>query len=197
MKLSQKLVAVAVAAAATAFAGSASAIPIVATFNVVGLGTFTADTGDVTTANTITDGTPNSVAAIVGNNIGLVSGQSVSLTNIIGVNLGSVFTKEFSTPEGTFLETMAVTLRTPGPTSLGILAQGNIVQTVQLGATVFDPTAIFWSAAYTQNAGPGAQINASFNNSTVPPTQVPEPATLALVGLAITGLGLTRRRRSV
>ena len=106
--------------------------------------------------------------------------------------VGNVFTKQFTTPLGTFLETLTVTSRTPGPNSLGILAMGTIVQTVGVG---FDPTQVFWSAAYTQNAGPGGQINGSFNNSTTPPKVVPEPSALALVGIAMVGLALTRNSK--
>jgi hypothetical protein len=183
----------AVALAATAFAGTASAVPITVQFNVVGLGAFTADTGDVTTATTITAGAPNFAAFVQLDNIGVTAGLPIILApDPLGVTLGSVFTKTFTTPLGTFVETLTVTKVEAGATDRSLLAVGTIVQTVGAG---FDPTTVYWSASYTQNAGPGSQINGSFNNSTVPPS-VPEPGTLALLGLGLIGLGAARRRKA-
>jgi hypothetical protein len=174
---------------------AANAVPITLEFNFVPNGTLTANTGDVTTAISVTTGAPLTVTSIVANNIGLVSAQTITMTSPTPVTLGSTFTKEFSTSFGTFLENLTVSLVTPGPTSLGVTATGTITQTAGIG---FDPTPVFYSAAYTQNGGPGNQINASFNDSTTP---VPGPiAGAGLPGLILAAgglLALARRRRKL
>ncbi len=190
-----RLSALAVAAAATVFAGSASAIPIDISFNVAALGAFVADTGDITTASTITSGTPNVAGSILNNNINLIGGTSIVLSPIMGVTVGSVFTKSFTTSLGSFLETLTVYSRTPTTNALGVLASGTIVQTTYITGPTFDPTPVFWSAAYTQNAASPFQINASFNNTTTNPTTIPEPASLALAGLALAGVALARKAK--
>src|SRR4029079_2429418 len=161
--------------AAMAVASPALAVPIDTTFNFVPTTVLTADTGDVSTATTITSGAPDIVTSIISDNTGLISlGTIIGLQSPTPVTLGAVFTKTFTTLLGVFTETLTVTLVTPGPSSLGIMATGTIVETTVLSGAQLDPTPVFYSAAYTQNGGPGAQINASFNDSTSPPFRTPE-----------------------
>jgi hypothetical protein len=181
--------------ATMAMAGPALAVPIETAFNFVPTTVLTANTGSVTTATTITSGAPDIVTSILTDNTGVVGLNTiVSLTSPTPVTLGSQFTKTFTTALGVFTETLTVTLVTPGPSSLGIQAVGTIVETQVLSGAPLDPAPVFYSAAYTQNGGPGAQINASFNNSTIP-FRTPEPASFLLVGGGLAGLVTARRWR--
>ncbi len=181
--------------ATMAMAGPALAVPIDTAFNFVPTTGLTANTGNVATATTITSGAPDIVTSILTDNTGLIGLTSVvELTSPTPVTLGSVFTKTFTTALGEFTETLTVTLVTPGPSSLGIQATGTIVETKVLSGAALDPAPVFYSAAYTQNGGPGSQINASFNNSTIP-FRTPEPASFLLVGGGLAGMLTARRKR--
>lgn len=150
------------AAALVASIGTANAVAIDAQFNVATVGTLTADNGSVTTATTINDTDVDFVAAIVSNNIGLASFQPVVFaTQPMGVFVGDTFT----TAMGTFTETLTVTRSTYTSNSRSVLARGAMGRS----NVMFDPTPVFCSASYTQNSGPGAQINVSYNDSTTPP----------------------------
>jgi hypothetical protein len=177
-------IAVAAAAAALSLSVSgANAVPISTEFNFVPTGTLTANTGDVTTATTITSGAPDLVTTIISDNTGLVTGTNIALTSPTPVALGLTFTKSYTTALGIFSEALTVDLVTPGPSSLGIDATGTITETTVLSGSLLTPSPVFYSAAYTQNGGPGAQINASFNNSTTS-VRVPGP----IVGAGLPGL---------
>jgi hypothetical protein len=186
---------IAAALALSLMGSAANAIPINVAFNFVPTGALTANTGDVTNAATITSGAPDIVTTIIQNNVNLVTGQTIDLTSPTPLTLGSTFTKSFTTALGIFTEALTVSLVTPGPSSLGITATGTITETTVLSGALLTPSQVFYSAAYTQNGGPGAQINASFNDSTTPPSPIPLPGALALFAGGLGLMGLLGRRR--
>ena len=190
-----KLALTSVALAAATFSGAVSAAPIVTTFNFVPFGILSANTGLVTTATFMNGGGPYAVNNIFTDNTGLALFSPIGLPDPMPLTVGASFSKTFTTALGTFVETLIIDSRTAGASSLGITATGTITETVVLTGVLLDPSPVFFSAAYTQNGGPGAVINGSFNNSTTPPVRVPEPGTLSILGLALAGMGFMSRRR--
>ena len=191
----------AVACAILGGASPASAVAISTTFNFVPNGTLTANTGDGTTATSISSGAPDSVTSIITDNTGLAPGfpgpgTVITLTSPTPVTLGAAFTKSYTTALGVFTENLIVSLVSPGATSLGIAATGTITETTLISGSLLTSAPVFYSAAYTQNGGPGAQINASFNDSTTaPPSGTPLPAALPLFATGLGAMGLLGWRR--
>ena len=187
-------------AAGLAFAGAASADPINVQFNINANGAFSCNTNALATATSCNTGAPNSVGFIQENNIGLATGTLVNFFPVmLPLSVGSFFEKIFTVAGvGTFVETLQVTSVTHDTNVLGMLASGTISCSggpCMFGGVALESTNVTFSVAYTQNQGPGTQINASFNNATVPPNRTPEPGTLALLGLGMAAIGFARRRK--
>jgi len=198
MKFS-KLGKLVIAAAAVACVSAVSAAPITVGFSLGRLGgVFTGNGagGDITTSTEvsftgryqITGADPLANNLVDPNNdLGLF----VTLSNPMPLAIGQGFTKTFTLSSGvTFTENLTVSNVVRTGSGATVIASGMIT------AIGFDPTPVFWSSSYTQNGGPTAAITFSANNSTTPPPSVPEPGSLALVGLAIAGLAAAGRRRN-
>jgi hypothetical protein len=104
-------------------------------------------------------------------------GSAVSFTSSFGTFAGTVQTASASgSPVNRVVDVFALGTFTP----MGMLS-------------MYDAGAMSITFSATQTGGPGAAISASYTMAS-PPAVLPEPDALALVGVALAGLTLLRRK---
>jgi len=175
----------------------ASAIPF--SSGSFALGAFTSTTTAVNTTTLFTLSSAINGGSAVGDFAAVVLPSPISSPAALDFGAGPPPVGfDFTNSLGTFTATSAVLTASAGGNNA--FAKWNVVGSFTVGAAFSNPGDVLtanetWSLTQTGGAGDSISLSGTFHSPAVP-VNVPEPASLALLGAGLVAAGVVRRRKA-